>query len=143
MRDPHLEQQSEMLNSSDLFRGMRTIIGALGIAGSLSLIGYIAAVAHQDMLGTGLNSASITELGFAAGQFLLDSLLVLLERSVAHWIWTVILVILIASIWFLRHTSTRKGERWHRVSESALVVRSEEHTSELQSLRHLVCRLLL
>src|SRR5438045_4993515 len=31
-------------------------------------------------------------------------------------------------------------ERLHHV---VLVVRSEEHTSELQSLRHLVCRLLL
>src|SRR5205814_7197765 len=29
------------------------------------------------------------------------------------------------------------------VSDGAEVVRSEEHTSELQSLRHLVCRLLL
>src|ERR1035438_6422979 len=29
------------------------------------------------------------------------------------------------------------------VDASGLVVRSEEHTSELQSLRHLVCRLLL
>src|ERR1039458_10614439 len=33
----------------------------------------------------------------------------------------------------------------HRIAafEFALVFRSEEHTSELQSLRHLVCRLLL
>src|SRR5947199_7043021 len=29
------------------------------------------------------------------------------------------------------------------VDEAAVVARSEEHTSELQSLRHLVCRLLL
>src|SRR5437899_11135341 len=33
---------------------------------------------------------------------------------------------------------------WTRLTTAlALVVRSEEHTSELQSLRHLVCRLLL
>src|SRR5436853_7921019 len=31
----------------------------------------------------------------------------------------------------------------HRVALSGHPVRSEEHTSELQSLRHLVCRLLL
>src|SRR5205814_6634294 len=30
-----------------------------------------------------------------------------------------------------------------RLTPSALATRSEEHTSELQSLRHLVCRLLL
>src|SRR5205814_6737355 len=30
-----------------------------------------------------------------------------------------------------------------RAGQLALAVRSEEHTSELQSLRHLVCRLLL
>src|SRR5258705_996387 len=30
-----------------------------------------------------------------------------------------------------------------RVQEAAYALRSEEHTSELQSLRHLVCRLLL
>src|SRR5947199_7774678 len=30
-----------------------------------------------------------------------------------------------------------------RLFQTALFVRSEEHTSELQSLRHLVCRLLL
>src|SRR5471030_3347446 len=35
------------------------------------------------------------------------------------------------------------GEQRHGVSSSAVRVRSEEHTSELQSLRHLVCRLLL
>src|SRR5262245_64225613 len=43
---------------------------------------------------------------------------------------------------------TRAGSRAARAAESAALVdlrrgRSEEHTSELQSLRHLVCRLLL
>src|SRR5947199_8072658 len=33
--------------------------------------------------------------------------------------------------------------RWNGTIAPQLVVRSEEHTSELQSLRHLVCRLLL
>src|SRR5947199_5027262 len=32
---------------------------------------------------------------------------------------------------------------WHGATWSFVVFRSEEHTSELQSLRHLVCRLLL
>src|ERR1035438_6686759 len=35
--------------------------------------------------------------------------------------------------------ATRKGPSWLR----SVLPRSEEHTSELQSLRHLVCRLLL
>src|SRR5205814_10333632 len=42
--------------------------------------------------------------------------------------------------------STRRMEysRWRRsTSRSSSRTRSEEHTSELQSLRHLVCRLLL
>src|SRR5205814_10635397 len=34
-----------------------------------------------------------------------------------------------------------RGERWNRTP--SVTNRSEEHTSELQSLRHLVCRLLL
>src|SRR2546422_7842049 len=34
-------------------------------------------------------------------------------------------------------------QRRHRGSHATLVVRSEEHTSELQSRLHLVCRLLL
>src|SRR5258705_4927975 len=33
--------------------------------------------------------------------------------------------------------------RWKRTALDSLTARSEEHTSELQSLRHLVCRLLL
>src|SRR5436853_1401878 len=38
----------------------------------------------------------------------------------------------------------RSGPKWFRCSLFvALIARSEEHTSELQSLRHLVCRLLL
>src|SRR5262245_63643381 len=41
-------------------------------------------------------------------------------------------------------TATEAGVGVVRASWSqALVLRSEEHTSELQSLRHLVCRLLL
>src|SRR5262245_66500533 len=36
----------------------------------------------------------------------------------------------------------RQGQGWQSV-RNAWVLRSEEHTSELQSLRHLVCRLLL
>src|SRR3989442_8046826 len=39
--------------------------------------------------------------------------------------------------WWLRIPGTHKGNRHHIVS------RSEEHTSELQSRPHLVCRLLL
>src|SRR5262245_65258886 len=36
------------------------------------------------------------------------------------------------------------GMEWHLMSATAVIaLRSEEHTSELQSLRHLVCRLLL
>src|SRR5437899_8919725 len=34
-------------------------------------------------------------------------------------------------------------KRWAWVNLALAVLRSEEHTSELQSLRHLVCRLLL
>src|SRR5258705_9212383 len=37
----------------------------------------------------------------------------------------------------------RSSRRWHAPSATSRVPRSEEHTSELQSLRHLVCRLLL
>src|SRR5437899_9775167 len=40
-----------------------------------------------------------------------------------------------------RQAPERRGVRDHGVDVQAL--RSEEHTSELQSLRHLVCRLLL
>src|SRR5438045_4876209 len=37
-----------------------------------------------------------------------------------------------------------RSPRWRRRRDAgAFVTRSEEHTSELQSLRHLVCRLLL
>src|ERR1035441_10923160 len=52
----------------------------------------------------------------------------------------------------ITHAATRAGvsyrhawnliEKWSAFFEAPLV-RSEEHTSELQSLRHLVCRLLL
>src|SRR5258705_7741030 len=43
-------------------------------------------------------------------------------------------------------TSARKAFRasfWRTPKEALKALRSEEHTSELQSLRHLVCRLLL
>src|SRR5205814_8653272 len=39
--------------------------------------------------------------------------------------------------------ASQPGEFGHRPERSGAVLRSEEHTSELQSLRHLVCRLLL
>src|SRR5205814_10390965 len=46
-----------------------------------------------------------------------------------------------------RHPGGRRGARRHRLREvghdDRRRPRSEEHTSELQSLRHLVCRLLL
>src|SRR5262245_62405556 len=44
------------------------------------------------------------------------------------------------------HPAHRRGNPWRRLVQSArepAIPRSEEHTSELQSLRHLVCRLLL
>src|SRR5205814_4455624 len=46
----------------------------------------------------------------------------------------------------LRRADDCNGARVHEereIASSVAVVRSEEHTSELQSLRHLVCRLLL
>src|SRR5262245_64361601 len=46
--------------------------------------------------------------------------------------------------WRLRGRRTRRvSRRGRRRAWNWLVGRSEEHTSELQSLRHLVCRLLL
>src|SRR5262245_64583667 len=42
-----------------------------------------------------------------------------------------------------RAPSVVRSRRCHRWRSPALGSRSEEHTSELQSLRHLVCRLLL
>src|ERR1039458_10687172 len=46
-----------------------------------------------------------------------------------------------------RSRDVRSGRLWPRLgkvaSASMLATRSEEHTSELQSLRHLLCRLLL
>src|SRR5205814_3093075 len=49
-----------------------------------------------------------------------------------------------AGAWLARSGVTARARRagWLLLAAS-LVVRSEEHTSELQSLRHLVCRLLL
>src|SRR5438045_7737962 len=43
---------------------------------------------------------------------------------------------------FIRFTACRCSKRLRRDAQKR-VPRSEEHTSELQSLRHLVCRLLL
>src|SRR5882724_12719185 len=40
------------------------------------------------------------------------------------------------------HTEARRAEV-QRIDAPGRLIRSEEHTSELQSLRHLVCRLLL
>src|SRR5438045_6946508 len=49
------------------------------------------------------------------------------------------------AIMVMNASGTRKAADGLRVARKAafLVPRSEEHTSELQSLRHLVCRLLL
>src|SRR6266481_6635491 len=41
------------------------------------------------------------------------------------------------------HDSRRDRDPWSRVEQALSVLRSEEHTSELQSQFHLVCRLLL
>src|SRR5258705_5311749 len=51
--------------------------------------------------------------------------------------------------WFWEPNRVAPSERAERAGEQRLdlggrrIIRSEEHTSELQSLRHLVCRLLL
>src|SRR5205823_11238396 len=45
--------------------------------------------------------------------------------------------------WFRRHWRPTRARRAHVRRESGGGVRSEEHTSELQSLAYLVCRLLL
>src|SRR5437899_3642154 len=42
-----------------------------------------------------------------------------------------------------RRADTPGGSREHHCTCARCILRSEEHTSELQSLRHLVCRLLL
>src|SRR5205814_8127439 len=44
--------------------------------------------------------------------------------------------------WRLLSFRVRSGEITRHVLPPSAVLRSEEHTSELQSLRHLVCRLL-
>src|SRR5262245_62475984 len=44
---------------------------------------------------------------------------------------------------FARLVSELEGDDLRRAIEEKFAIRSEEHTSELQSLRHLVCRLLL
>src|SRR5262245_63470387 len=44
---------------------------------------------------------------------------------------------------YLRLTGSGSEKRWDRRGHFFAAARSEEHTSELQSLRHLVCRLLL
>src|ERR1035441_5182624 len=50
--------------------------------------------------------------------------------------------VLIRSSW--KEMPRRESAAWSNSSgERAVKLRSEEHTSELQSLRHLVCRLLL
>src|SRR2546425_8223237 len=41
------------------------------------------------------------------------------------------------------YDSTQVDGRWTRLATSPVSMRSEEHTSELQSLAYLVCRLLL
>src|ERR1035438_10560447 len=42
----------------------------------------------------------------------------------------------------LRAEKESRRARWQQMMDAASLRRSEEHTSELQSLRHLVCRLL-
>src|ERR1039458_5012169 len=42
-----------------------------------------------------------------------------------------------------RSSIPRRSEPWFWMGWGGTCIRSEEHTSELQSLRHLVCRLLL
>src|SRR5690554_7676799 len=46
------------------------------------------------------------------------------------------------SLWFTASTFPN-GPEWHWQWQGRILVRSEEHTSELQSRPHLVCRLLL
>src|SRR5262245_64234568 len=43
----------------------------------------------------------------------------------------------------MAETATATGNTIRELGQTHFKVRSEEHTSELQSLRHLVCRLLL
>src|SRR5262245_42465473 len=70
----------------------------------------------------------------------------LIPRLVGPFV-LLILTILVAPT--LDQTTGRRARKWGLVGVGifvaalAILIRSEEHTSELQSLRHLVCRLLL
>src|SRR3712207_7436119 len=48
---------------------------------------------------------------------------------------------LATSIWEMKHTDSETSWRW--ICRTCQTLRSEEHTSELQSRQYLVCRLLL
>src|SRR3712207_7675334 len=54
-------------------------------------------------------------------------------------------VVEVPSHWRIPELHGNEGnvERWVRVKSETLVLRSEEHTSELQSRQYIVCRLLL
>src|SRR5262245_64468900 len=49
----------------------------------------------------------------------------------------------IHSIWYFTAAALNLEPSWNSTPSRNRIKRSEEHTSELQSLRHLVCRLLL
>lgn len=77
---------------SSPFIQLRLFLVAIGIAGLLATIGFICSFARDDFLGIGVGVRSSYDLTSLAGTFTVQTVLVLLQQLLKHWIVTVIML---------------------------------------------------
>jgi hypothetical protein len=84
------DNKEEPATQESLFSRMKFVLVAIGIAGGLATTGFICSFARDDFLGISVGIRSSYELTAIAGTFAVQTVLVLLQQLLAHWIVTLI-----------------------------------------------------
>jgi hypothetical protein len=75
------------------FDSLKHLLTGVGVAGTLAVVGYVSSFARDEFLGVRVEIRSGSELTFAAGQFAVQTLLLLLQQARAHYIITMCVVV--------------------------------------------------
>jgi hypothetical protein len=94
---------------------------AAGAAGVFALIGYIATVAHAELLGIEADLPNLNELSLAAARFWFDSLLIILQQAQVHWLLSLLSIAMFGLVSWPHLASGRAAERFHFASEVGIV----------------------
>ena len=92
------------------FEWLRTVVGAIGVVGSLAAFGYICSFARDEFLGVrpGLRGASA--LATIAGEFLVKSSFSLLQQVWNHWLLAFVYLLFFVLLIVAAHVAKRRSQ---------------------------------